>query len=266
MDRPPRIELRRYRGGPAGHRHDHHQVVVALEGRMTLEVDGRPGLVSRETAALVPHGAHHAFEACRESRFLVVDIAGAVGGPGRRATSGRADPWSVEEGAPFVAVASDVRDYLDFLGARAADGPLPTALARPAADLALELLGIGAGRAPLPPALERACRLMDARPGTPATVAGVAAAAATSPSRLHVLFREHLGTTPARWLLGRRLDAAARLLADTGRPVERIARDVGFADASAFGRAFRRATGETPSGYRGRARAERSRESRQDRR
>ena len=96
---------------------------------------------------------------------------------------------------------------------------------------------------------------MAARLDRPATVAEAAGAAASSPSRLHALFREHLGTTPGRWLLGRRLDEAARLLSDTRLPVERVAGAVGFADASAFGRAFRRSRGLTPLGHRRRARS-----------
>jgi len=248
MKSSTRIDLRSYRGGPAGHRHDHHQVVVALEGGMTLEVDGRTSRVSRRVAALVPVGTTHAFEACRDNRFLVIDV---TAGEGDRFDA----PWRAARSHPFVAVADDVRGYLDFLATRAAGGALPDALAGPASQLAIGLLGAGttshrSRQAPLPDSVVRACRLMASRLDRSVSVADIAAHAGKSPARLHALFREHLGTTPQRWLLERRMNEASRLLVQTHRSVERIAMAVGFTDPSAFGRAFRRLRAETPRGYR----------------
>ena len=250
MDPSFRIDLRRYPAGCAGHRHVHHQIVVALEGRMTIDVAGREGCVSRGVAALVPGGATHAFDARADSRFLVVDVDVD---PGR-------DPGLDVGADPFVAVAADVRGYLDFLGARADARALPDALAAPAGRLVLELLRTGREtppRRPAPPSVERACRIIDARLDRPTSVADVARLANRSVPRLHALFRAHLGTTPGRYLEARRMDEAARLLDATALPVARVAEAVGFADASSFGRAFRRARGESPSARRRRARGDR---------
>ena len=247
-----RIDLRRYPTGCAGHRHAHHQIVVALEGRMTIDVAGREGCVSRGVAALVPGGATHAFDARADSRFLVVDVAGIDAPAG-------APPSGFDVGAdPFVAVAPDVRGYLDFLGGRADARALPDALAAPAGGLVLGLLRAG-DDVPVrpPPSVERACRVIDARLDRPTSVADVARLTGRSVPRLHALFRAHLGTTPGRYLEARRMDEAARLLDATALPVARIAEAVGFADASSFGRAFRRARGESPSARRRRARGDR---------
>ena len=63
--------------------------------------------------------------------------------------------------------------------------------------------------------------------------------------------------TPSRLISQTRLAAASRMLEDTDKQVAEIAHASGFYDHSAFTRAFRSATGATPSEYRRSRRAER---------
>lgn len=65
------------------------------------------------------------------------------------------------------------------------------------------------------------------------------------------LFRRRLGLAPATWLRRERLRHAELLLRSGTLPVAVIARRVGFATASHFVQAFRRATGVTPANFRG---------------
>ena len=58
------------------------------------------------------------------------------------------------------------------------------------------------------------------------------------------------GTTLRRLLSERRLHAACLLLAHTDAPLGLVARHLGYADATAFGRAFRRWSGTTPDAWR----------------
>ncbi len=58
------------------------------------------------------------------------------------------------------------------------------------------------------------------------------------------------GTTLSRIVEQVRIEHAERLLLGSRRPVQEVARQVGFADASSFSRAFRRATGLTPMALR----------------
>ena len=63
-------------------------------------------------------------------------------------------------------------------------------------------------------------------------------------------FSEVTGTTPARWVLGRRLDEARRLLEMTTWPVARIAAACGFSSVVTFRQNFVAAYATTPTSYR----------------
>lgn len=63
-------------------------------------------------------------------------------------------------------------------------------------------------------------------------------------------FREVTGTTPARWVLTQRLDAARALLETTTLSVERVAAECGFASVVTFRQNFVAAFSTTPTLYR----------------
>jgi AraC-like DNA-binding protein len=64
------------------------------------------------------------------------------------------------------------------------------------------------------------------------------------------LFRQHIGQTPAQYVLERRLTLAAERLVFSPDPIERIAEDLGFPDRYYFTRMFRRRMGLPPAAYR----------------
>lgn len=89
-----------------------------------------------------------------------------------------------------------------------------------------------------------------------APLAGLARDLAVSPRTLVRRFRRALGTTPQGWLQGLRIEAAQRMLARTGLHVDRIGRQVGYADSGFFKRLFRQHTGMTPAAWRAAAEGE----------
>jgi transcriptional regulator GlxA family with amidase domain len=97
-------------------------------------------------------------------------------------------------------------------------------------------------------AIERAVRAsLDRQLGLEA----LARAAKTSPRTLARRVQAALGTTPLRFAQRLRVAHAAHLLETTDESVERIATRVGYADAAAFRRLFRRETGTSPRERRG---------------
>lgn len=71
-----------------------------------------------------------------------------------------------------------------------------------------------------------------------------------SPFKLNRLFREHLRTTPHRYLVELRLATALQRMQEGERDLAGLAHDLGFSTQSHFGDVFRRAVGCTPAAAR----------------
>lgn len=102
--------------------------------------------------------------------------------------------------------------------------------------------------------VERARRMIDwgvehpgAGPGL--SLESVAAALGVSAGHLSRLFSRHRATSFRRYLNEKRLERARRLLLDPLYNVAQVAEACGYPNAAYFARAFRRATGMTPSRY-----------------
>jgi AraC family transcriptional regulator len=71
-----------------------------------------------------------------------------------------------------------------------------------------------------------------------------------SPAYLCRAFKQSVGVPPHAWLLKHRVERAQELmLASPEMALTEVALSVGYSGQSAFGTAFRRVTGETPSGW-----------------
>jgi AraC-like DNA-binding protein len=136
----------------------------------------------------------------------------------------------------------------------------PTTLLRAAFDeillqgvvsLFTPVVSDGMARAPDPgPAhLKRACELIRANVTEPVRIAEIASELGISPRHLQAGFRQHLGTTPQRFLRDCRLDEANRRLttAKPGITTTTIAYDCGFGHLGEFAQCYRLRFGESPS-------------------
>lgn len=89
---------------------------------------------------------------------------------------------------------------------------------------------------------------MEAHLGSKNSVPDLAKLARCTPDHFIRLFREATSTTPHQYLIERRLQRAVQMLSDGERPSD-VATGLGFYDASAFTRAFKRRFGVPPSKY-----------------
>jgi transcriptional regulator GlxA family with amidase domain len=107
------------------------------------------------------------------------------------------------------------------------------------------------------------------RPAADLSVDSLAARAGLSPRHFARSFATETGMTPGRYVDRVRLEAARRGLEDTGDGIEQVARYCGYGTPEAMRRAFIRALGVSPAGYRQRfqspARLPTPRKSRADR-
>lgn len=68
-------------------------------------------------------------------------------------------------------------------------------------------------------------------------------------------FERIFGVTPGKWLRQQRMEMAIRLLHTTEKSIVEIAFDIGYNDAAAFSKAFKKATNQSPSDYRERSKS-----------
>jgi AraC-like DNA-binding protein len=84
----------------------------------------------------------------------------------------------------------------------------------------------------------------------PISLKDVARAVGLTPGHLTTLVRRKTGRTVLEWIIERRMAEARRLLVETDLSVGEVGRGVGYGDADYFARAFRRAHGAAPLGWR----------------
>jgi AraC-like DNA-binding protein len=95
--------------------------------------------------------------------------------------------------------------------------------------------------------LLRARDRIDQAPNEDWTIAQLAAISAVSPAHFARSFKRAFGLPPHRYLLTRRLERAAALLAETHASVTEIAFETGWQSVGTFSRVFRDVTGQAPS-------------------
>lgn len=151
-----------------------------------------------------------------------------------------------------AAIAHLARTCLMLLDGAAATPGRASAIAYDAAmALCDDVFGTPAGSDELRSAMRPVTAHIEANLGRELPVAELARVAGMSRAHFSRLFASSEGLPPAEYVLARRLEAAARLLAQGARlPVKEIAILTGFADPNYFAKAFRRHFGISPTEFR----------------
>lgn len=240
------IDVRSYQGAERCHRHDHHQVILPLEGRLYLETEQGTDSVDGRQGAIVAAGGYHAFAGRGNNRFLILD-ATVEGDPAL---------WDAARRDSFFALGTGLRGLLQYADSVGAQGLRDPAHARRLADLLLHGLAAQVlGREDAEPAqLRRALSLIHSDYGRPLSVAAISRHAGVSASTLTRLFRAYVGRAPADYIADVRLSRAEDLLAGSRLSIAEIALRCGYGDQAALTRAFRRRRDVTPAALRRRLR------------
>ncbi|WP_395640243.1 AraC family transcriptional regulator [Pseudolysinimonas sp.] len=230
------------------HTHDHWTLLLVDTGGVAYDLDRHAHLAEPRTLTVLPPHVPHDGRAARaegfdkrvlyvDERWLPADLIGAaVGEPRIR------DAAVVARIGRLHGVLSRPGDELE------AESLLALATDRIAAQLARREPRRD-GRAP---GLARLVRDRLDVVDEPPTLEALAAEHGVHPSQLVRAFHQAYGLPPHRYLTGRRVDRARRLLLD-GMPAADVAANVGFHDQSHLIRHFRRVLGVTPGAFAGRA-------------
>lgn len=110
-------------------------------------------------------------------------------------------------------------------------------------------------RMPGNPAVARPKSLLDESPSRPWTLEALAAAVGLSRAHLSERFAAEVGQPPHAYLLERRVERAADLLAGTDRDISDVSADARFSSGSSMARTFRSVLDCSPAQWRRQARA-----------
>lgn len=102
--------------------------------------------------------------------------------------------------------------------------------------------------------LDRIYGYVDSAANRCPTTAEISRKCGVSAAHLRRSFKRTTGGTLHQYVAGARLKKAQAILAETDLPLKDVAFRLGFANSSTFSSTFKRASGETPSGYRQRRR------------
>ncbi len=213
------------------------QVLFAAAGAMTVEVPEGTWFVPPGAAVVVAAGRTHRIRTTSYTRLRNLYLRGADPGPTR-----------------VVAVTGLLRELLLTAVARA---PLYRAEPHAAALAALVELELAAAapveplRLPMPrdPAAREVAARILADPGEPVGVDALCAGCGAARRTVERRFAEETGLGVARWRRRARLAAALEALA-RGDPPSRVAAEIGYASASAFGAMVKAELGHPPGSVR----------------
>lgn len=205
--------VRSYSGEHQAHAHGYAQILFALQGRMELEVGGRPSFVDSACGMVIPAGADHGYLAAPQTLVLVIDAPMAQGLDKLRRF---AVPPPLRFPQCSLSIAAQMALVLQA----------PSLLQRRGLDLQWLQNKVQAA-------------LHESWP-----TARLASLMHLSVAQFHARFVELAGHTPQDWLRGLRLDAAVLQLKQ-GAALEATALRCGYASASALAYALRRERGVT---------------------
>jgi AraC family L-rhamnose operon transcriptional activator RhaR len=259
------------------HFHDFYELALVLQGQgLHITASGsRP--VSRGTVVFVAPGMSHGWELCDElvvyncfvrSEAARFDISWVQRDPRLSCLFG---PMPAVPGIPIATELDEVdlsesHGHLEAIRLRAAEdrseafdlGHLLLALDVVARRLGPDVVGPGVVSPATPTLVRAAVRLLEEDLRRHWTLDALAGELCVGAFYLVRLFKQWMGVPPIAYANLRRAERAAVLLASTDDPIAAIGAEVGWPDASHFGRRFRQLHGVSPRAFRADRRATRA--------
>ncbi|RSM45641.1 AraC family transcriptional regulator [Actinoplanes sp. ATCC 53533] len=234
---PTRAQSLPARAAIDAHRHDDHQIVYAGRGVLTVSTDEGSWVVPATRAIWIPAGTVHAHQAHGDCELHLVGLSPAD------------NPLGLDR-PTVLGVGSLLRELiLAYTRPPHDDGPARERLRA----VLLDQLCTSPHQplhlpTPADPRLGAVCAILRANPADGRTLVALGREVGASNRTLTRLCQSDLGMTFPQWRTQLRLHHALLLLAGHA-PVTTVARQCGWASASAFIDVFRQAFGHTPGAH-----------------
>lgn len=251
-DRFGRLVLRAPEGRQVPHAHRQAELLVVLNGKAVLEVDGSHIALPAPRGVVLAPMLRHALHVRGVGTALTLAL---MADPGWLHATCGADPNALSGVTPMpaeaVAAAQAVATTMAGVSSarRSLDAVVAT-LGRLALASAVAACRAGETTKPLDRRLARTLERMPADLAARTPMESIARHHGLSRPHFFKLFQQALNLTPALYLNMLRIEHAVREIAETDRPVGLVAGDLGFTAQANFTRFFRGVEGISPSEYR----------------
>lgn len=241
------------------HCHDFAQLLFGWRGGMACEFHSGSDLLKQGNVAVVPEESVHFFDGLTdESELLVVDIA--ANDPCIQALEqacGLSLQQTLFSNPEFVELAPASQPLLEFAGQQLVNGAAANQLINyQLVTLLLTQLCQQFSPDSIRPLVNQRInpqqlnRYIDQHIAEPLSNARLASAMHLSESYFYAIFQQQFATTPQRYILNRRMQAACYQLQHSRKSLAVLADELGFADAASLSRAFKRHFQQTPGSLR----------------
>jgi AraC-like DNA-binding protein len=232
------LDLRSYSGEARVHHHDFHQLVLPVEGALSMDIEGLEGDVSKAGIALISAGRDHQFSGSDQNCFVVADVPVALAP-------------ELEQLPAFINLDQALAQYVTFLYRQLIQQRENPSSERQMLLLLIELLKERFGYAvQLDKRIEAVRTYLDENYPQQISQSQLATIANLSVRQLNEIFRRDLGMTPQQYLVEKRMQQAWQLLTQGRLQVQQIAEQVGYTSLAAFSDRFRRHFGHSPRHFR----------------
>ncbi|MBB6520238.1 AraC family transcriptional regulator [Pseudoteredinibacter isoporae] len=232
------LELRSYSSETRSHHHDYHQLVLPVDGELSISVDGKEGAVFSEQLAVVAAGKDHGFSSSNQNVFVVADIPEALAP-------------NLEKLPAFITLDPILSQYVSFLHQHIKSDAFGKNSERQMLLLLIQLLQERFGKElRLDRRIESARAYLDQHFKETISLPQLASIANLSPRQLSKLFLHELGMTPSQYVIEKRMQKAWHLLECSTLNVQQVAEHVGYSNLSSFSDRFRKHFNKPPSYFR----------------
>lgn len=232
------IDLRSYSRELHAHKHDYHQLVLPVDGTLSMNVGDLEGEVSSEQIAIIAAGQDHGFASDDNNCFVVADVPADLAP-------------ELERLPTYIPLDSALMHYVTFLHQQMSQGRGSRSSERQMLLLLIQLLQERFGESlRLDRRVESARVYLDQCFHQTISLTQLARIANLSSRQLSKLFSNQLGMTPHQYVIEKRMQCAWQLLEAGHLKIWQVADRVGYSSLAAFSDRFRKHFGYSPRHYR----------------